>query len=276
MSDDPSLDPANDPRVGLDVPPVDNAGNPYELKDQQLYVSGGLGFDVFAAEWLSLELGGTFRYLTSVFTDFTGDKDIVGTDPGQLDLPKAVGEVYAGLTFYFGGKKCPPSTASATADPAGGPVPMTVQFDGSVTGGCPEYTYAWSFGDGGTSSDRSPSYTYQAVGDYIASLSVTDSKGNVSQSSVTVAVTCPRLTAAASGNPASGKVPMTVKFDGTATGGCPDATATYSWDFGDGTTSTEQSPSHTYAKAGSYTASLTVTDSKGGTSQKTVPITASE
>jgi len=219
--------------------------------------------------------GGTFRYLTHVFTDFTDDKDIVGTDPGQLDLPKAVGEVYAGLTFYFGGKKCPPATAAATADPASGPVPMTVQFDGAVTGGCPEYTYAWSFGDGGTSSDQRPSYTYQAVGDYIASLSVTDSKGNVSQSSVTVAVTCPRLTAAASGNPASGKVPMTVKFDGTATGGCPDATTTYSWDFGDGTTSTEQSPSHTYAKAGNYTASVTVTDSKGGTSQKTVSITAS-
>ena len=275
MSDDPSLDPANDPRVGLDVPTEDKAGNPYELKDQQLYVSGGLGLDVFPAEWLSFELGGTFRYLTSVLTDFTDDKDIVGTDPGQLDLPKAVGEVYAGLTFYFGGKKCPPSTASATADPASGSVPMTVQFDGSVTGGCPEYTYAWSFGDGGTSSDQRPSYTYQAVGDYIASLSVTDSKGNVSQSSVTVAVTCPRLTAAASGNPASGKVPMSVKFDGTATGGCPGAAVTYSWDFGDGATSTEQSPSHTYAKAGNYTASVTVTDSKGGTSQKTVSITAS-
>jgi len=172
MSDDPSLDPATDPRVGLDIPTLDKAGNPYELKDQELYVSGGLGFDVFPAEWLSFELGGTFRYLTHVFTDFTDDKDIVGTDPGQLDLPKAVGEVYAGLTFYFGGHKCPPSTAAATASPASGPVPMTVQFDGSVTGGCPEYTYSWIFGDGGTSSDQRPSYTYQTVGDYNVSLSV--------------------------------------------------------------------------------------------------------
>ena len=36
----------------------------------------------------------------------------------------------------------------------------------------------------------------------------------------------------------------------------------FSWDFGDGSSSTEQNPTHTYAKIGEYTATLTVTDQK--------------
>jgi PKD repeat protein len=91
--------------------------------------------------------------LAHVFTDFTGDKDIVGPDPSQLDLPKTVGEVYGGVTFHFDGKKCPPLSASATANSPSGPVPAAVQFNGSVTGGCPDATaaYSWDFGDGTTS-----------------------------------------------------------------------------------------------------------------------------
>jgi OOP family OmpA-OmpF porin len=67
---------------------------------------------------------------------------------------------------------------------------------------------------------------------------------------------------------------LTVKFEGSASGGCP--AITYRWDFGDGGASSEQSPSHTYQTVGNYTASLTVTDSKEGTSQKTVSIAAAE
>ena len=38
---------------------------------------------------------------------------------------------------------------------------------------------------------------------------------------------------------------------------------TYHWDFGDGKSSTEQNPAHTYEKVGEYTSTLTVTNSKG-------------
>src|SRR5207245_4710778 len=44
------------------------------------------------------------------------------------------------------------------------------------------------------------------------------------------------------------------------------ASLTYSWTCGDGGTSTQQSPSHTYATAGTYTATLTVTDKDGAVS----------
>jgi len=57
----------------------------------------------------------------------------------------------------------------------------------------------------------------------------------------------------------SGRAPLTVKFKDQSTG---DLTS-WSWDFGDGSTSTEQKPAHTYADPGIYTVSLTVTGPEG-------------
>ena len=55
----------------------------------------------------------------------------------------------------------------------------------------------------------------------------------------------------------------------TATGTDPDGdTLTYAWDFGDGTTSSAQNPSHAYLTAGSYTARVTVSDGRGGTGER--------
>jgi PKD repeat protein len=67
------------------------------------------------------------------------------------------------------------------------------------------------------------------------------------------------LSAAAAGTPTTGNAPLSVSFTGSATGGT--APYSYSWNFGDGATSTAQNPSHTYTTAGTYTATLTVTDS---------------
>jgi glucose/arabinose dehydrogenase/PKD repeat protein/type 1 glutamine amidotransferase len=63
--------------------------------------------------------------------------------------------------------------------------------------------------------------------------------------------------------------PLTVAFNGTRSGG-----VAYEWDFGDGATSTEANPRHTYARAGSYTAKLTVTygDGEKGTATTTVTV----
>src|SRR5262249_39992889 len=93
---------------------------------------------------------------------------------------------------------------------------------------------------------------------------------------ITVSAVGLPLTAAASGSPTSGQVPLTVAFTATATGGTPPYS--YSWNFGDGSaTSTLQNPSHTYSTAGTYTATLTVTDSSTPvkTATSSVTITAS-
>ncbi|WP_406422951.1 ThuA domain-containing protein [Streptomyces sp. NBC_00842] len=64
------------------------------------------------------------------------------------------------------------------------------------------------------------------------------------------------------GQPLTGDLPLAVKF--TARGIDPQGSAlTYKWDFGDGTTSTEQNPTHTYTKAGPFTAKVTATNALG-------------
>ncbi|HVN73497.1 MAG TPA: PKD domain-containing protein [Methanoregula sp.] len=60
------------------------------------------------------------------------------------------------------------------------------------------------------------------------------------------------------GTPTAGTAPLTVQFNDTST----DATA-WSWDFGDGSTSTLQNPSHTYGSVGSYNVTLTAMNSNG-------------
>jgi N-acetylneuraminic acid mutarotase len=80
------------------------------------------------------------------------------------------------------------------------------------------------------------------------------------------------LKASAHANPASGPAPLAVSLSASATGGTPPYT--YSWNLGDGGTSSQQNPTHTYA-AGSYTATLTVHDAADGTATSTVDILSS-
>ena len=67
---------------------------------------------------------------------------------------------------------------------------------------------------------------------------------------------------------------LTVGFTDTSTDS-DGSIASRSWNFGDGTTSTASNPSKTYAAAGTYTVSLTVTDNKGATNSKSASVTVS-
>jgi glucose/arabinose dehydrogenase len=81
--------------------------------------------------------------------------------------------------------------------------------------------------------------------------------------------------ARASGTPTAGGVPLDVSFTG-GTSNDPDGDAiSYDWDFGDGSThSTAANPVHRYTTAGNYTAKLTVSDGRGGSSSATVLVNA--
>ncbi|MFT4009802.1 MAG: PKD domain-containing protein [Nocardioidaceae bacterium] len=128
--------------------------------------------------------------------------------------------------------------------------------DGSIA------SYAWDFGDGETGTTANPTHTYETVGTYTVTLTVTDNEGASTSVSQSVTVTNPLPTASFTFT-ASNK---TVTFDSSASSDTNGTIASYSWDFGDGTTSTEANPVHTYATLASYTVSLVVTDNNGGSS----------
>ena len=159
-------------------------------------------------------------------------------------------------------------TAAFSGSPRAGLKPLGVQFtDQSTPGTYPITSWAWSFGDGGTSTAQSPSHTYAAAGSYAVTLTVTTSAGSDSDSQGGyVVVSDPTLpTAAFSGSPRTGLKPLGVQFTDQSTPGSFPITSR-AWSFGDGGTSTAQSPSHTYAAAGSYAVTLTVTTSAGSDS----------
>ncbi|HEV3485247.1 MAG TPA: PQQ-dependent sugar dehydrogenase, partial [Vicinamibacterales bacterium] len=81
--------------------------------------------------------------------------------------------------------------------------------------------------------------------------------------------------AVANASPLSGAVPLTVRFDGSASTD-PDGDAlTFEWTFGDGSARvTGATVSHTYSTAGRYTATLTVRDGRGGTGMSSIQIDA--
>ena len=79
-------------------------------------------------------------------------------------------------------------------------------------------------------------------------------------------------TAAFSANPTTGEAPLSVNFSDLSQG----IPTSWLWNFGDGTTSTSQNPSHSYAQ-GTYDVSLTVTNSEGSdTLTQTALITVTE
>ena len=134
----------------------------------------------------------------------------------------------------------------------------------------------WDFGDGATSTERNPSHSYGAAGHYEVVLTVTDNDGASDTQTHTAEPSAPPPPPPP---PPPDNEPPHADFDVH----CSGLTCTFNdkskdddgsivgwqWSFGDGATSIEQSPVHTYAISGHYDAVLTVTDDRGGTNTKT-------
>jgi PKD repeat protein len=177
-----------------------------------------------------------------------------------------------------GGAVNQPPVASASANPISGAAPLAVAFS-SAGSSDPEgqpLTYTWSFGDGITSTAANPSHTYSSAGSYSASLSVSDEVNTTTSSSIAITVSAlanqPPI-ASASANPTSGSAPLTVNFSSAGSSDPEGQPLTYNWAFGDGTSSTAANPSHVYS-AGSYVATLTVSDGVNSRTSSGINITA--
>jgi PKD repeat protein len=151
--------------------------------------------------------------------------------------------------------------------------PCAVDFDASSSHD-PDgiiVKYEWSFGDGSSGSGGSTSHTYTKSGTYTIDLTVTDEKGKTSSSSETIIVLPPYdvnagLTVTFVASPRSYFIPpLTIQFDASGSSSDQGSIVSYSWNFGDGSTGSRRIVLHTYPSAGSYTVSLTATDSQGAT-----------
>jgi PKD repeat protein len=156
-----------------------------------------------------------------------------------------------------------PPTAEFTATPLSGSAPLPVQFSDQSTGAT---SWNWDFGDGVSSSERNPIHIYASGGVFTVLLTVSNSSGQntrIRQDYISVAALPAAPVAEFTAGPLAGVTPLTVHFADQSTGG-PTA---WSWDFGDGSFSSQRSPSHTYTTPGRYTVRLTVSNLAGQTTR---------
>ncbi len=222
-------------------------------------------FGSSAATALVVNAAGT--QITATSPAGTGTVDVTVTAPGGTSAT-----VVADQFTYV------PLTAALTLDKTSGPGPLTVAA--TVSGNAPSghaLTYTIDFGDGsspvsGSLPAAAISHTYTSAGSYVVQLSVTDGTSTATQTaSVAVALGEP-LTANA-GDDQVVSVSTPVHFDGTAS--LPSAGIdSYHWTFGDGATADGATTDHTYTTAGTYTATLTVTEgSQTKSASATITIT---
>lgn len=180
----------------------------------------------------------------------------------------------ANETLYFGSYDKNVYAIANTvlrANQTEGSAPLTVQFTGS---GVSPVSWNWDFGDGTTSTEQNPVHKYANAGYYTVTLTVTSSNGqtrtvrftqyikayNPPVSNFTVSTiwgTAPTVAPPACNQ---------IQFKDTSS----NVPTSWYWDFGDGTNSTEQNPTHVYATMGTYLVQLTVTNAAGTNTYSTI------
>ena len=139
--------------------------------------------------------------------------------------------------------------------------------DGSIVG------YAWDFGDGSTAQGVNVQHSYSAAGTYSVTLRVTDDRDGVAEFSAEVTVDDPPNVAPNASATASCTL-LSCSFDAGGSSDSDGTITSYDWDFGDGATGSGIGAVHEYQLAGSYEATLTITDDDGATGTSVVSVEA--
>jgi len=172
-----------------------------------------------------------------------------------------------GITILFvvlisGSPSFSQPSAAFTATPISGCSPIVVQFTDQSTGDPAEWK--WDLGNGVISFRQNPSTTYFNAGTYNIKLVVRNSSGADSIVQDQFITVYPNPVVDFSASDTSGCFPLSVQFSDLSTTQTGSITS-YSWDFGDGDTSSLSSPLHTYISSGSFSVTLRVNNSYGCT-----------
>jgi len=157
-------------------------------------------------------------------------------------------------------------TAKFTFTPVKPLVYETVTFNAteSEAGAGSIVAYYWDFGDGATANVTSPvmTHAYANVGTYTVTLTVLNGFGLSNSSSQSITVVKPPV-ADFTYTPTWPKVGESITFDASPSKPNSGTIISYFWEFGDGTNATGQIVSHSYSAYGTFTVTLTITDSEG-------------
>jgi PKD repeat protein/subtilisin family serine protease len=219
---------------------------------------------------------------------------VSGTSNGSSTLSVSASSTGYGATFTTASAATQsvtvdssPPTANAGADislPATSSAGRSITLNGSSStdnNSAQGLTYAWDtdadgvFNDTpGSATGASPTVVFP-IGTRTVTLRVTDWVGNVGTDTVVVAVT-DALPVANAGVDKTSNEGASVSFDGTGSSDLEGAIASYSWNFGDGSSAASgATPSHVFRNNGVYTVTLTVTDSAAQTGQDIAIVTVS-
>jgi len=275
-NDGDGLADGNDPDCGTNLAPTADPNGPYNavLGSQIVFDSSG-----------STDSDGS---IASYAWDFGDGNSGTGSSPTHTYQSDGTFTVALTVTDDGGATDTASTTATITPAPippsanAGGPyssvVGSVISFDGTASSDSDGtiVSYAWDFGDGGVASGPLPTHSYSVDGNFTVTLTATDNDGLTGIDSTTATI-----------NPAGGNTPPVAQANGPYSGTegsavqfsssgslDPDGSiVSYAWDFGDGNTSSTENPAHTYAAAGTYNVSLSVTDNAGDSTSDTTTAT---
>ncbi len=152
-------------------------------------------------------------------------------------------------------------TADFSATPTAGGAPLSVNLTNLSTGDFS--TCSWAFGEGNTSNSCAPPpHTYEAPGVYTVILAVSGSGGSDTETKLNYITVHAPPSPDFIATPLSGVAPLEVSFTNQTAG----AYDTCLWAFGDGGSSTNCNPQHTYTTPGTYTVLLMVSGPGGSDS----------
>lgn len=224
-------------------------------------------------EWL---LDGTTFDNTSGLTN-PANSVITGAGTYDLEVIVTDGPPPCSESFTLEITVVPSPIADFSFSPNNDCAALDVNFTNQSTNLVPGSTYSWDFGDGTTSTDENPIHAYNAGGSYNVTLTVENAAGCTDTYSETVmTLDIPNVSILGDdgdGNTTNCLLPgdpttsQTVDFFNGTTGG-----TSYFWDFGDGNSSTNFEPSHTYTSYGTFVVTMTATGPNGCTSIDSIEV----
>ncbi|HHJ15789.1 MAG TPA: PKD domain-containing protein, partial [Gammaproteobacteria bacterium] len=277
------VDPSNPGCIGPGQSPVANPNGPYvAVNGQPLTFSSAGSFDpdgtITSYLW---DFGGGFGTSTQPNPVFTYNLSFQAKIIASLTVTDNDGNTTTATTTVnlLRTANSPPTADAGAAVTGTVNSPVIFNGNGSSDPEGARLSYRWDFADGSIGTRATPSHSYTRCGTYTVGLTVTDDVGLSAGATTTATISSSGIDApvANAGGGATGHydgaVGSNIQFDGSSSVD-PDCNITsYNWDFGDGSSGLGISPVHSYAIAGDYVVTLTVTDNDGLTGIATATVT---